>query len=424
MLHSYLFNKRHLCIFTLVGVFYASLARGEETFTLADALAQALQKNPSLQVHAYGARLAEARILQAGVRPNPRLFVEFENFLGTGELSGIKRLDTTVQLSQVIDLAGSIENRVASANASLAVTHADYEAKRIDVFAEVAQRFIESAAERLQLDNAREARKLNEQTVEAVQARVEVGQTTVMELNKARIELALSLVEEEHVEHELAAARQSLAALLGDEEPSFGTISADLMTFPEVPDFPDLITRLEESPVLARYSVEARWREAQIRLQESLRQTGPLVSGGLRRVEATDDFGLVASVSLPLPVRDQSLGRVREVRELRDQVDARAKTTRLEMVTTLFEVYQEMKHKRLVLTQLQDEIIPLAEENLSLSRDGYNKGRYSLRDMQEAQRSLIGLRKRHLENATAYHLFVIEIERLLGAPLMTEVARS
>jgi cobalt-zinc-cadmium efflux system outer membrane protein len=415
--------KKFLSKFTLLGFVVGPSLLGAEPITLSEALARALQNNPTLQIHAYGSRIAEARILQAGIKPNPKLSVEFENFLGTGELSGVKGLETTLQLSQVIDLAGSLKNRVVTANASLAVTDADYEAKRIEVFAEVARRFTESAAGRVELDTAIEARILHEQTVEAVQVRVDAGQTTPMELNKARIAFALSQVGEEHAEHELATSRQSLAALLGEEEPSFGEISADLMTLPDVPEFSLLVQRLEESPVLARYTIEARWREAQIQLEKSLRRAGPLLSGGLRRVEATDDFGLVASVSLPLPVRDQSQGRVREARERRAQVDALAKATRLEMISTLFAVYQEMVHMRTAFTQLQEEIMPLADENYTLAEEGYLKGRFSLRDMQEAQHSLINLRKQVLANATAYHLFVIEIERLLGAPLMGVTAR-
>ena len=149
-----------LSYLAILGFIPGVLLHAEEPLTLSDALAMALQKNPTLQVHAFGARMVEARILQAGIRPNPNLSVEFENFLGTGELSGVKSLETTLQLSQVIDLAGSRAQRVETEKASLDVAGADYETQRIEVFAEVARRFIESVAGERKLEMAKSAREL------------------------------------------------------------------------------------------------------------------------------------------------------------------------------------------------------------------------------------------------------------------------
>lgn len=392
-------------------------AAAAESLTLSEALATALQKNPTLKVHAFGTRIAEARILQAGLKPNPELSVQAENFLGSGALSGVKGLETTLQLSQVIDLAGSRARRVEAATASRELADADYETQRINVFAEVARRFTETAADAQRLVTATEARKLAAQTVAAAQSRVEAAKASPLELNKARTAFALLEIEEMHAEHELAVRRQSLAAILGELESTFGEISADLLTLPTVPEFPALAARLEKSPVLARYTVESRWHEAQARLAQSLRRSAPLVNAGLRRVEASDDFGMVAGLSLPVPVRDQSQGNVREARERRAQSETSGEAARIELRATLFAVYQEMLHARTALNQLRQTIIPEAESSLSLARQGYETGRFSLRDLLDAQKSLIELRGSVVAYAAAFHLHVIEIERLLGAPL-------
>lgn len=416
---------KSLLLFLAYGLSVAAPgAHAAGSLTLSDALATALQKNPNLKVHSFGARMAEARILQAGLKPNPELSVDFENFLGTGDYSGVKGLETTLQLSQVIDLASSRTRRIETATASLDLAGADYEAQRINVFAEVARRFTETAADMQRLATARSARELAAQTVAAAQFRVEAAKASPLELNKARMAFALLEIEEEHAEHELAACRQSLAAALGEMEPTFGEISADLLTLPAVPEFPSLAARLEKSPVLARYGVEARWHEAQIRLAQSLRRSGPMLSAGLRRNEASDDFGFVAGVSMPLPVRDQTTGQVREARARRDQTDASAEAARLELRATLFAVYQEMQHARTALTQIREKIIPDAEQSLTLARQGYGDGRFSLLELLDAQKSLIELRSMVVANAAAFHLHVIEIERLLGAPLTAPVTAT
>ncbi len=380
-------------------------------------------KNPALQAHAFESRVAEARILQAGIRPNPELSVGIEDFLGTGALSGVKGLETTLQLSQLIDLGGSRARRVEAAEGERALAHADYETKRVEVLAEVARRFIEAAADAERLTAARRARELGGQTVDAVRRRVDAAASSPMDLHRARAALARLQIAEEHAEHELAAHRLSLAAVLGETGPVFGPLRADLLRRPAVPDFAVLAARLEQSPVLARFPIEARWREAQARLAQSLRRAGAQVSGGLRRVEGTDDSGLVAGVSIPLPVRNQQQGAIREARERRAQLDATAEALRLEMRATLFEVYQEMLHAGAALTQLRDEVVPSAEAILALADQGYRNGRFPLIELLDAQKSLGELRSEVTAHAATFHLHVIEIERLLGAPLQGDHTR-
>ena len=59
--------------------------------TLRDAMAIALARNPELGVFPYELRAADARVLQAGLRPNPQLDIEVE--LGVGVRGGIGRAD-------------------------------------------------------------------------------------------------------------------------------------------------------------------------------------------------------------------------------------------------------------------------------------------------------------------------------------------
>ncbi|MEO6244095.1 MAG: TolC family protein [Opitutaceae bacterium] len=395
----------------------AALGAEPAPFILREALAAALQKNPALRAQSFESRVAAARLAQAAVRPNPELSLSAENFLGTGALSGVKSLETTLQLSQAIDLGGSRARQIDAATSERALADADYEAKRLGVLAEVARRFTEAVADAERLAAAQRARALGEQTVAAVLTRVEAAVAPRTELNRARAALALLRLEEEHAEHELLVCRQSLAAAIGEPDPGFGPIRGDLLTLPAVPEFATLAARIESSPGLARFGPEARWREAQLRLAQSLRRTGLRVSGGLRRIEATDNFGFVAGLSLPLPARDQTAGAIREARERRAQLDVAAEAARLELRATLFAVYQEMLHARTALAALRDEVVPLAEETLALATASYRAGRSALTEILDAQKELLEFRRQIVAQAAAFHLHLVELERLLGAAL-------
>jgi cobalt-zinc-cadmium efflux system outer membrane protein len=391
-----------------------------DPITLSTALALALENNPTLKAHALGPRVAEARVLQAGFRPNPELAVEVENFLGTGRYSGIDSLETTLQLSQLVDLGGTIDRRVESASAQREVALAAYESQRVDVFAEVARRYVEIVAEQELLANARAARELGEQALAAIEARAEAAQASRLEINQAKAVLEQLRIEEEHAEHELASCRQSLAAALGDTTPHFGVAQADLLKLPEVPDFEVLAARLESSPTLARLGAEDRWQQARLHLARSLARSPAVFSAGLRRTEVSDDFGFVAGFSMPLPVRDPSTGAVREAEVQRELTAAEVEVARLELRATLFEVYQEMVHAHTAITSLQQVLLPTAEESLALVREGYEHGRYSLLELRVAQQALVAHRTELVHQATAYQLHVIEIERLLGGPLSAD----
>src|SRR5262245_31632017 len=56
-----------------------SAAKESASITLAEALARTLRSNPELAVYDWEIRMAEARVLQAGVRPNPELSIDIEN---------------------------------------------------------------------------------------------------------------------------------------------------------------------------------------------------------------------------------------------------------------------------------------------------------------------------------------------------------
>src|SRR5262245_11676722 len=111
------------CLSLLIGLGVAAqppLAQRPPTtetapLTLADAVALALARNPDLAASRYELTAVQGRITQAGLRPNPQLDVELENFAGTGAVKGFDALETTLSLSQVLELGDKRKLRVGVA---------------------------------------------------------------------------------------------------------------------------------------------------------------------------------------------------------------------------------------------------------------------------------------------------------------------
>src|SRR5204862_7340627 len=81
--------------------------------TLAQALALTLKQNPDLAAVSWDLRSAEARVLQARLRPNPALGMQSEGI--SGRRPGFGHSQTTPRLSQLLGLGGRRAARVRDA---------------------------------------------------------------------------------------------------------------------------------------------------------------------------------------------------------------------------------------------------------------------------------------------------------------------
>ncbi len=400
--------------FWLAGVSNAEAADGQgPALDLQEALARALSHNKELA--AFGHRLVEqdGRVEQASLLPKPELRLTVEDVAGSGDFEGFDSAQTTLSLGWVLERSIR-QSRVAAAEAGSALLLSDAEILRLDLAAETAQRFLSSLANQVRLESANEAVSLVEDTVSAVKRRVQAGKSPRAELTRAEAELAMAKLSRDDVGHELAIAYRRLAAQWGEVEPGFSRVSGDLLTVPTTEPFSNFQGRVEQNPRLARFVSEERVARANLRLAEARRWPTLRPSIGARRYEATDDFGLVAELSFPLPVLNRNQGRLSESRAALSRTRAEAKAARVRVHTALFEVYEELQRHLHRASTLRDEVIPRLSKALDETRQGYEKGRYSYFAWRSVQVDLLEARSKLVEASTGAHRLVIALERLTG----------
>lgn len=395
-----------------------------ERLTLPAAAALALAQNPSLRAHGFDLRAADARRQQAGLRPNPELSLAVEDVLGSGMYRGGRNAQTTLQLSQLIELGGkrSARSDIATAQRSLKQTEA--ELARVEVLAAVTGQFIHVLGDQHELTLSRDATKLAEETLALAKRRVAAGNASPIEEKRANIQLSKARLLEEHDEHELLTARRKLAALWGATNATFAELQAELFVRPAVPSFDELAARINRSPELARWASEKFVRDAEVKLADARRRPDLTAGAGLRQYAGPDDVGFVFQFSLPLPLTDRQQGARTEARALAEKTTVERDATELRLRTALFGIAQELIHADTELTALDRDMLPDAEAALQLARDGFERARFSQLELLDAQRTLLELRRERIAAAVAYHELIIEIEKLLGAPLSPESAQS
>jgi cobalt-zinc-cadmium efflux system outer membrane protein len=385
----------------------------EDELSLRQALEDALAQNKQLAAFEHRLDEQKGRLQQAGLHPNPQVDLLFENLGGQGDFQGFDGAEATLTIGWAIE-PGLRKRRVGVAEAQSARTSLDALILRLDVAAETAQRFLSCLESQTHLKAADEAIALGERTVAASEDRVRAGRAPRVELMRARAKLAIDRLARDDATHERSVAYHRLAAQWGETAPSFARVKGDLLALPAVAPFDVLATRIDENPELVRLASEQRIAEAELRLAKAQRFPTLTPSFGVRRLEITNDWALVAGLRVPFLLFDRNQGRVAESHAALARRRADSEAERVRVHTKLYEIYQEMQHSLHRAEVLGEEVIPRLDETMDATRRGYAQGRYRYYELRTVEADLLAARRSLVEASTAAHRLVITLERLTG----------
>lgn len=384
---------------------------------LSDALAAALLRSPELAAHAHEVRARDAAVVQAGARPNPTLSLEVEDFAGSGAFQGFDAAQTTLLLGQLVELGGKRAARIEAAQAARDLAAWDYEVRRIDVLVRTAEAFVDVLAAQERRRLADEALELARGMREVAGRRLRAGIGSPAEEIRAGVQVDVASVSREHTEHELAAARQALAATWAGETARFERAEGDLEKLPAVPATEDLAGRVEQSPEVARWQTELAQRGALRARAKSERVPDVTVSAGPRRLSGPEETALVVGVSVPLPFWNRGRAAVAEAehRVAKLAAERRAAAVRTATDLTTARIGLEASSEEAAL--LRTRVLPGTERALEALRRGYEAGRSSQLEVLDAERARLEARDQYLSALVEAHRSARQIERLTGVPL-------
>ena len=395
----------------------ASVDEPTGTLTLRGALSQALVRNPELGAASWDVRAAEARALQASLRPNPELEVEAEEIARESGSAGLAGAEASLVLSQVVELGGKRAKRVRVAQLDGELAGWDYETKRLEVFSAVAEAFIEVLAAQERAALADDMARLAERGYQTVAAKVKAGKEAPVEEDKARVELAASRIELAQAKRALAARRRALAALWGSRSATFSQVNGQLDALAPVPPAEQLTPLLAQNPDVARWAAELRQREAALALEEASRVPDVTLSGGVAYFNETDDGAFIVGVGLPLPLVDRNQGGIAEARAKLAKAREEQRAAEVRAHTELGEACEELASSHEEASALKAEVLPAAQRAFDAAQEGYRQGKFGYLEVLDAQRTLFEARQKLIEALASYHSAVASVERLVGRTL-------
>src|SRR6059058_4458651 len=358
--------------------------------TLAQALALTLKQNPDLAAFSWDVRSAEARVLQARLRPNPELGMQSEDI--SGSRPGFSHSQTTLQLSHLLELGGKRTARVREATFGRELAKLDYESKRLDILKKTAQAFVEvlSAQERVRL--GQENLELASGLIPDIRKRIEAGKASAVEQTRSEVAVASARIELDQAKRSLITARQYL------------------------PDLENLSLNLYRNPEIARWEPETAKRQATLRLQQADAVPNLTLSAGPRYIVETGEWTPVIGFSLPLPFWNRNQGAILEARHQLAKADDEKRSAVTRLSSELNDVYQTVARTSNEIHVLKESVLPGAEKAVEAIRQGYEAGRFSYLDVNEARRTLTTARLQYLQALSDYHKAVAEIEALTVQP--------
>jgi cobalt-zinc-cadmium efflux system outer membrane protein len=391
--------------------------------TLRQALALALLYNPELAAFSWEVRAKEAEALQAGLLPNPELGIEMENFAG-GEFSGTDAAETTVTLSQLVELGGKRGKRRAAATLEAELAGWDFETRRLDVLTATAKSFVAVLAAQERLDLADELAALAERFFRTVSERVDAGKVSPVEQTRAQVPLSAARIAQDRAHFALEAAHKELAALWSGKTANFKHAAGSLESIAPVPSREQLASLLEQNPDVARWESEEQQRSARLALERANAIPDLTLFAGGRNFQETDDNAFVAGVSIPLPLFDRNQGGIAAARSARSKAMEERRAARYQAVASLAAGYRDLRGSFVEAKTLRELILPAAKESFEAANLGYREGKFGFLEVLDAQRTLFEVRDQYIEALAAYHQARAEVERLIGAPLETDIVNT
>lgn len=395
------------CALAALAAALASPAWAEPAPSFAELLAMLDQTPATLEAGALS-QAAQARVRQAGVRPNPTIGLDVENAFGSGPFSGFANAETTVSISQDLELWGRRTARVDVARAEAGTAALQRDLAVVDAAGRLAQVYADAEAAQRRAVLAEESLALTVADARAALILVEAGREPLLRGIQGESEAAAARAsrDEAMAERDAAFARLTAVAML---PAPVTTIEASLLDQAPATVF----TAPANAPTIRVAQAQREAAERRIDVERIRARPDINASVGIRRYEMEDATALTFGISMPLPLFDRNRGNIDAA-----QADYRAADARLSGARQEAQADRAAARARLAASvsrvSAADAGVASAEEAYRLSRIGFEAGRISQLELRVTRTGLISARTSVVEARLARVRAEIELARQDG----------
>jgi cobalt-zinc-cadmium efflux system outer membrane protein len=424
------FFKKHLCLWALgLSTLVLCNASNANTalndlnsnfpITLESAIKRTLANNPQLHEFDFKQQVITGEAKTAALKPGYAVGVEAENFLGSGDVSGIQNLELTLTLSSVIELGDKIHARTNVSNLKRQMLVVEKQLRSLDILAEVMRRYIDVLAGQETVNALNEAEQLARYTYQAVTGRVEAGASPLLEQKRAEAALAAARLDVQTSKLQLQTSIKSLSIMWGEQQPVFSQVQGNLFTLTKSPTLQKLISRLSSSPNIQLFAEQSRVLDAQLRLTQAANQPDVNWTAGIRRINGIDETAFVAGASVPLFSENRNLGNYEAQKARLDQIEQQKQASLRNLYHQVNQALDARNRALLEVSTIQQNIIPPLKEALVLVEKAYSNGRFSYLEWVSTRQELLDAQHALIQSAKQAHQRGADIEALTGISIVS-----
>ena len=361
-------------------------AYGQTKLSLHEAIQQA-QNSPTARIAQSQVDASHGQVRQAGLRPNPRLFLQSEDLRPwASDFDFPNNTEDYAYIGQTIELDGKRSKRLQLANANLHRTDAQRSLQMQQLAGRVAASYwyaVSTAriSELLQRDlGAMDA------MVSYHKERVDAGAMRGVDLLRMQIERDRLLITLEAAQREAALARVDLGRQIGQP------LSSDVELTDSI-DALEIVPQQELSAVLAQRADMAAAQdavaaaEADLKLQKSLGVPDLDLLGGYKRNSGANT--LYTALQVPLPVRNRNQGEVQRAQASTHIAQAQLEQVKLTVQADVNAATEAYAREQEIVQKTLPDMRNHAKQNLAIMGDAYKTGGVDLLRYIDAERTEI-----------------------------------
>jgi cobalt-zinc-cadmium efflux system outer membrane protein len=396
-------------------VLLATTVQAAEKLTLEDALALADRNHPQLSAGRALVEGAAAGITTARAYPNPEAgFLAGRQFARIP--SAVRGADLFYSFSQPLEIGSLRPSRLNLAERGLESSQFVFAETRLIVLSAVRRAFYGVLRRKSEISLANENLQHVENLRLRVEARVEVGESGTIELNRAQAEEATAKMFVNSARLQLVASMAQLgAALATNLDPNVeleGTLA------PPAP-LPPIEQLREESrsrhPMLALARAEVQRAGARVRYELALRTPQPTLWTEYERLPDNPSFRVGIALSIPLWNRRE--GPVAEAAAAVKQANRLAEAREVEILAGLDSAYGRYQVAGEQIVSFEQGVLKEAEQALTAAETAYQLGERGIIEVFDAQRVLRTVRQDYLTVQHELQAAQIDLDQLRAIEL-------
>ncbi|MGK5595330.1 MAG: TolC family protein [Parachlamydiaceae bacterium] len=397
--------------FLLCLLFICPAAQGQPLL-FDEAIERALNLSPTLQIASSEAYSTKGQKEQAGLYPNPQVSYEIESFAGNKDWRGWGHREERYFYTQMFETANKRQLRYQTFSYQYYASLVGYEAAKLILLNRLSRAFSAVSAAQELVVVAQEQEAIAQEMYTVAKKKVDYGKDTLIQQKKAEVAYFEAVQDHQNAITFLSIAKRKLALMWGSTNPDFAEVFFPFYELQTPAVFEECLLHLCNQPEIIQNAYQHLSAQENWRFEKANRIPNVTLQAGYKADYGSRDQGLLAGISIPIPLFDQNQGNIKRAYFDMLKTGHQGQQLWLLLENKLAVAYEELQRAYGEAKRIKEQTLRSAISAFELAEKGYNEGKFEYLDVLDAQRTLFDVKKKYIEALNLYHSKRADIDYL------------